>query len=118
MEDLIYYKDSNVTITRTRFITEGKTYVMKNISSVELGIVRTKATLQYAIFVIGVILLIYNIYIAISLIIIGLGWMTRLQDKFSVRINSTSGESDAFVSNNENIVTEIVESINKAIIEN
>lgn len=37
MEEDVIFNDTNVTITRSRLIMSGKTYVLKNISSVELA---------------------------------------------------------------------------------
>jgi len=42
--EIIFYQDGDVTVTRSRFITNPKTYAMRNISSVHIfEIVKSKA---------------------------------------------------------------------------
>ncbi len=41
--EVIFYNDTNVTVTQSRFVTQSKTYAMRNISSVHVfEIVKSK----------------------------------------------------------------------------
>ena len=44
----IFYQDKNVTVTQSRFVVDGKTYAMRNISSVTNFKIKKSILLQYS----------------------------------------------------------------------
>lgn len=114
----IFFQDANVTVTQSRFIVDGKTYAMRNISSVSnYRIVKSKA-IPVLITAIGILCLFDNAlrgYGAIMALVGGIWWYL-LKDEYSVRINSNSGESNAFRSKDEYYVQTIVDAVANAIV--
>ncbi len=47
---------------------------------------------------------------------LGLVWFLLLKDKYSVRINSNSGEVDGYISKDKELIQNIVNAVNNAII--
>lgn len=116
-----FFKDDEVLVTQSRFICDGKTYAIRNISSVTMF---TKAG-EYNAFVI--ILLIgfsivmmfagSNMFFIIPLPIIILYIIFgRSKNEYVVKINSNSGESNALVSLDKEYVESVVNALNESII--
>lgn len=116
-EEKVFLKDNNITVTQARYIANGKTYTMRNISSVSLYTLKSSYTLETIIIVLGVILLITGTYIVGALlVIIGITLMVLKKDEHAVRISTNSGEANSLVSKDKNYIKKIVDALNDAII--
>ena len=116
-EEKVFLKDNNVTVTQARFIANGKTYTMRNISSVSLYTLKSSYTLETILIVLGVILLITRTYIAGAILaIIGITFMVLKKDKYAVRISTNSGEANSLISKDKNYIKTIINALNDAII--
>lgn len=117
-----FYQDENVYVSQSRLVVGGKTYAMRNISSVTIYQNQKK---NYGSF----ILILFGIFLAIigapngkilGVIIIGFGiaiiYFSGTKVDFSVQISSNSGESKALVSEDMEYIQKIVDSVNEAII--
>ena len=114
-----FYKDQNVYVTQSRFVVGGKTYAMRNISSVTNY--RTEKSKAGAIFLIliGLLALTFGgsgMTFGVIMIAIGVLIIVRTKDDYSVQISSNSGESKALVSKNRDYIQKIVDSVNEVII--
>lgn len=56
-QERVFFQDSNVTITQSRYIANGTTYAMRNISSVDVFKVPLKYTAETILIILGVGLL-------------------------------------------------------------
>jgi hypothetical protein len=117
-EEKVFYKDASVQVTQSRFVTNAKTFAMRNISSVTLFKIKASRAFQIFIIIAGALLLInsdtrvFGIVLALAGIIL----LYFTKDSYSVRISSNSGESDGFVSKDKELVQKIVSAVNDAII--
>lgn len=116
-QEKVFHQDNLVTVTQSRFISGGKAYAMRNISSVATHKIEKSRTSPVLFIIIGVVLLFAEIY-AVAIILIGIGalWLYGIKDEYSVRIQSNSGEADGLVSTEREYVEKVVEAINKAMI--
>lgn len=114
----VFYGDDSVTVTQSRFIAEAKTYAMRNISSVSLRRNRKSRFWQFALVVVGVVLVLADASQMGGWVMVGLGavWLYFTRDEYAVRISSNSGEADGFVSADRKRVEKIVEALNEAIV--
>jgi len=121
MDEKTYYQDENVLITQVRFVTNGKTYAMRNISSVQLGKVSPSGGLFWILILMGCILAaaegdpgwkVGGIIVGIIVLLL----LNSIKTKFSVRINSKSGEVDGLISTDKVYIETIIKAINEAII--
>lgn len=115
----IFYRDNNVLITQSRFLTGGRTYAMRNISFVANIRYRKSKTLPILLIAFGVLLFAGGeggIAIGVTLITIGSVILATSKDDFSVKISSNSGDTNALTSKNEQYIQTIVDALNEAII--
>ena len=114
-----FYQDQNVTVTQARFVVSGKTYAMRNISSVSNYRIKKSMGTEVLLIIIGIISILiggYGLIIGLILLAIGIGSIMMTKDDFSVQISSNSGESKALVSKDQNYVQKIVDAVNEAMV--
>ncbi len=113
-----FYQDSLVTVTQSRYVTQSKTYAMRNISSVHIfEIVKSKGK--------AIVLIIFGLFflfskdifwIGLILITLGIVWFVYIKNEYAVRISTNSGEADSTISKNKEYIQKIVNALNEAII--
>lgn len=113
-----FYQDSLVTVTQSRYITQSKTYAMRNISSVHVfEIVKSKVT-PILMILFGIPFLFSGSVFWIGLILIGLGILIvfNIKNEYTVRISTNSGEADSTISKDKEYIQKIVNALNDAMI--
>ena len=139
MAEKTIYSDNLVTVTTTRVMIIGKTYSLRNITSVEMT--RTPASMAWAflMFALGAIFLViavvgYDEYnpntgqaimgsafpfiIGAGIITGGVFYLRSCKPTYHVEIsNSSGGGNSVFTSKDKLYITKIVNSINDAIVE-
>jgi hypothetical protein len=118
MEEKIFYQNGSISVTQSRFIVENKTYAVRNISSVQIGVITASWRPGLIIIFIGAIFAWSqeNLLIGLIIIIIGGLYIYFLKNKYSVRISTNAGSTDGLISTNEQYIAEIVDALNEAII--
>jgi hypothetical protein len=93
--EVMFYKDGNVTVSQARFITNSKTYAMRNISSVHIFEIVKSRRLPVILIVIGFLMLFSDSARVAGLVFIALGIaiLFAIKNEFAVRISTNSGES-------------------------
>jgi len=116
--EVTFYQDVNVTVTQSRFITNSKTYAMRNISSVHIIEIVKSRKLPIGLVIIGFLMAFSNdLRIAgISLLAIGVLALFLIKNEFAVRISTNSGEANSIVSKDKMYVQKIVNALNDAIV--
>ena len=134
VSEKVYYQSKDVLITSTRAEMSGKTFVMANITSVSLsksssnhGCVNPLGFVLLAIAVVshgngsdGVSFITVLLFLGgLSLIVINLSRMftSKPTYKYTVILNSASGETKAMESTDENSVQLVIDAIKQAIID-
>lgn len=124
MEEKVFLKEGDVTVSSSRFIVGSQTYAMSGITSVKsykqdpdyapaagpilLGI----AVLLIGYFFFGFL----TILAGVALVALGIWIATKIKPTYSVQLNSSSGEASALADEDENWVARVVEALNNAII--
>ncbi len=118
MDEVSFYKNGSVSVTQSRFIVGDKTYAMRNISSVQIGIITPSRTLGILFVIIGVLLAFNEAARVVGLIIAVIAgvYAYSLKDKYSVRISTNSGETDGLISEKRQYIQEIVNALNEAMV--
>jgi hypothetical protein len=113
-----FYQDSNVLVTNSRLIINGKTYAIRNISSVANQEIPNNFSVEATLITIGLILLIFRTTRIIGILLIAGAIFIAFTHKnnFSVRINSNAGEIDGLISKDKEYVQKIVTAINDSIV--
>lgn len=118
MEETTLYQNGSVLVTQSRYIVGSKTFAMRNISSVQIGIIPANRTLGIILIAGGILLAFAQEVRTLGIILAAIGgiYAYAQKDKFTVRISTNSGESDSIISNNRDYIQEIVNALNNAII--
>ncbi|MBB6236944.1 hypothetical protein HDC90_001561 [Pedobacter sp. AK013] len=116
--EITFYQDVNVTVTQSRYITNSKTYAMRNISSVHIFEIIKNRTLPIVMVVIGVLMLFSESSRVLGFILIAIGILILVltKNEFTVRISTNSGEVNSIISKDRSYIQNIVNALNDAIV--
>ncbi|QPH37843.1 DUF6232 family protein [Pedobacter endophyticus] len=116
--EVMFYQDTNVTVTQSRFVARSKTYAMRNISSVHISEVVKSKTLPVIMIVVGILLLLPSEtkIVGSILAVIGIVLILYIKNDFAVRISTNSGEVNSIVSEDKTYIKAIVNALNDAIV--
>ncbi len=116
--EINFYQDVNVTVTQSRYVTNSKTYAMRNISSVHTFEIVKSKTLPFILIVVGLLFALIDEARIIGFILLAIGFITLflIENEFAVRISTNSGEVNSIVSKDKTYVQKIVDALNNAII--
>ena len=120
-QETVFYQDNNVVVTKTRYVANGVTYVLKNISSVTLYEVSRGYIGEFIIGFVGVLTMLgggFYLILGFILIILGvlLGYKKYNNPEYTVKITSNAGEVNTFTSGDRVQVQKIVDALSEAII--
>jgi hypothetical protein len=119
VQEKVFYQDTNVTVTQSRFIANGKTYAMSNISSVAIFKKVKSRLFQILLIIVGLaVCFTSNDAKILGFVIAAIGCLALYftKDEYSVRITSNAGEADGFISKDQQYIQKIVTAVNDAII--
>ncbi|MEO4005438.1 DUF6232 family protein [Flavobacterium sp. CAU 1735] len=115
-----FYRDLTVSVTKSRYIVDDKTYVLRNISSVAVNRIKGSRFNAWVVIITGLIALFipndFQIMIGAILIVLGVIWHITIKDSFTVRIGTNAGEANSIISTDETYIKKIVSALNQAIV--
>lgn len=119
MAEQTFYENNGVTVTNARFIVPGQTYAMSGVTSVKS--LRHDPSKKGPIILIILGLLGFAagkdaMFVAFLMLAAGIAWLVLNKPKFSVVLNSSSGEAEAMTSKDQGIIQQIVSALNESII--
>jgi hypothetical protein len=124
-KDKSYFSAPGVSVTRSRFVVEGQTYVVSNITSVKYfeKIPERGGPILFGVF--GLVLCflglnwqsLYPAFIGLFCIIIaGVQWHSQ-NTEYSVVLTTAGGEIKALTNEDSDFIAAVVEALNQAIID-
>lgn len=116
--ETIFYQDSSVIITQSRYVAYSKTYAMRNISSVHIFEIAKSNTKAILLIIFGIMLLFSKeiFFMGIILIALGVWWYISIKNDYAVRISTNAGEANSIISTDKKYIQTIVNALNQAII--
>jgi hypothetical protein len=116
--EVMFYQDGAVTVSQARFITNSKTYAMRNISSVHIFEIVKSRKLPVILILIGFFMLFSDDTRIAGIVTFSLGILLLffIKNEFAVRISTNSGEANSIVSKDKAYIQNIVNALNEAII--
>src|SRR4051812_23816063 len=125
MAEQMFFDRAGVRVSTARFIAGDRTYAISAVTSVRFNRIVPKRGLPIILFCVGGFLLLGAIEsgsggagVFVALLFGGLGaalWYST-PSRYSVRVMTASGEADAFVSKDRQLVFDIVQALNDAIV--
>lgn len=116
--EITFYQDPQVTVTQSRYVTNSKTYAMRNISSVHIFEIIKSKKLPIALVLIGFLMALSESMRVIGIVILAIGvtLLIVIKNEYAVRISTNSGEANSLVSKDKIYIEKIVNALNDAII--
>lgn len=113
-----FYQDSLVTVTQSRYITQSKTYAMRNISSVHVFEIEKSKVTPVLMILLGIPVLFLSKIFWVGLILMSLGILLfiSVKNEYTVRISTNAGEADSTISKDKEYIQKIVNALNDAMI--
>ena len=121
----VYFQSPEATITDARAVILGKTYALRNVTSVLMVKREPSNTFAGFLIIIGLVIAGFSftgdepmicMFAGTGIILLG-ALITKLtKPRYIVRLGSASGESDALILASEETVQQIVDAINEAIV--
>lgn len=119
MDEKVFFQQGNVSVSNSRFIVDGQTYAMSNVTSVKSGITEPERGGTIILAIVGLICLFGSKWAVIAGIIIIaiaiLAWNSN-KKKYSVILNTSSGENQALISEDKSYIAKVISSLNEAIV--
>lgn len=134
-EEIPIYSQGEIKVTNLRAVFGEKTYAISNISAVETETV-APSSFGGALLAIGILMVIFAIpsflpsqnalqsgpkvtllLLGLLLLVAGFLSMRAAKSSYTVKISTSSGEVKAYTSDNKELIKNIVESVNQAIIQ-
>lgn len=118
VQEKVFYQDANVLVTNTRLVINGKTYAIRNISSVAIQMAAQKFIIESILFFIGFAEVIFRSTRIIGILFIVGSIVIAVMRKsiYCVRINSNAGEIDELISKDKEYIQKIVNAIQESIV--
>ena len=119
MEEKTFFNKGNVKVSNSRFIVEGQTYAMSNVTSVKSGVIEGSQTSTFVFILIGLVCFAGGVVgFILAFIMFGLAYYSAKQVKntYTVILNTSAGENKALSSHNEAYVRTIITALNDAIV--
>ncbi|PTQ92414.1 hypothetical protein C8P68_11214 [Mucilaginibacter yixingensis] len=116
--EVTFYQDRSVTVTQSRYITNSKTYAMRNISSVHIFEIVKSRTFPVLLIIVGGLMMCADSarVLGAVLLVLGIALLFVIKNEFAVRISTNSGEANSFISKDRAYIQTIVDALNEAII--
>jgi len=117
MQEISFFENNNVIVTQTRFIVAHKVFEIKNISSVKIRSVRVYRAIKLALALIGFLLMFFNAWRLPGIILFSVAILSVYftEEKFSVHLDTKSGETDSLISKDRDYIEQVVKAINDAM---
>ncbi len=122
MPEHVFFQGAGVTVTNTRFVAGGRTFAVSGITSVSLSKIAPQRKGPIAAGVLSILLLLGShgdttiLIVGFILLAAAVGYWFADSPRYSVRLMTASGESDAFSAKEEGLVRSVVNALNEAII--
>lgn len=118
MEEKIFFDAGNISVSNNRFIVDGQTYAMGNVTSVKTGVEEAKKGTGILIGLIGLFVLFVAKPFLWGLVILMFATLALIgaRNRYSVVLSTSSGENQALTSDNKTNIEMVVSALNEAIV--
>lgn len=124
MEEHVFFDNGDVKVTNARFVSNGQTYVMSNVTSVKSLVEVPSRISPVVLVIIGAVISFFGLgnssvnasIIGIACVAVGVLWFVNVKKKYFVSLATASGEKRALSSEDESFIDAIVNSLNDAIV--
>lgn len=119
MDERVFFEHDGVKITNARFVVDGQTYAMSNITSVKTGSEGPPQTGPAILFLVGLFVAPHtalSAVIGIALIALAIYWGYQQKPTYHVVLMTSGGEAKALKTREKPYVEQVVSALNDAIV--
>lgn len=116
MEEKMFYETGDISVSNSRFIVDGQTYAMGNVTSVKTGEEKANKATGVILALIGFFTLFGSIWVGLIILIVGVLAFIGAKDKYSVVLSTSSGENQALTSEDKAYIEKVVFALNESIV--
>lgn len=115
-QETTFLSEGNIQVTNARFVAGDQTYAISGIVGVRMEVRPAKILGPLLLFLVGILSAILNLVIGLVIIVVACAWGFSQRKQYTAVIETAGASKSAFTSFDKNLVKNIVDSINKAII--
>lgn len=116
MPEKTFFDYDGVRVTNTRFIVDGQTYAMSNITSVTAEVQTPNRIIPALLIVAGVGIALTGYYAALLLSIAGIMWLKFQKTVYHVTLHTAGIETSALQTYQKEYLQRVVRALNDAIV--
>lgn len=116
MDETTFFEHEGVRVTNSRFIVDGQTFAMTNITSVKPLEQKPNRVLPIILIVIGIIPALNDAYGGLVLTLIGVIWLAMQKTTYHVMLHTAGGETSALKTFQKEYLQRVVTALNNAIV--
>lgn len=116
MDETTFFEYEGVRVTNTRFIVDGQTFAMNNITSVKPLEQKPNRLLPGLLMAIGVLPAFNGAYGGLVLSLIGAVWWAMQKTVYHVMLHTAGGETSALKTFQKEYLQKVVTALNNAIV--
>ena len=116
MDETTFFEYEGVKVTNTRFVVDGQTFAMNNITSVKPLEKKPNRLMPILLLILGAALAIQVSVNWLALCLIGAIWLFRQKTVYHVMLHTSGGESSALKTFQREYLDKVVSGLNQAIV--
>src|SRR5207253_10338894 len=116
MAEKTFFDYDGVRVTNARFIVDGQTFAMSNITSVTPLEQKPNRIIPALLILIGVLLAVGRIYGGLLLSVIGIVWWKLQKTVYHVMLHTAGAETSALQTYQKEYLQKVVAALNNAIV--
>ena len=116
MDEKTFFQYEGVHITNARFVVDGQTFAMTNITSVKPLEKKPNRVWPILLIVLGVLPAINGTYGGLVISVIGGIWFAMQKTVYHVMLHTAGGESSALKTHQKDYLQKVVSALNNAIV--
>lgn len=116
MQETTFFEYEGVRVTNTRFIVDGQTFAMNNITSVKPLEKRPNRLLPVLLIVLGALPAINGAYGGLALSLVGVVWFVLQKTVYHIMLHTSGGETSALKTYQKEYLQKVVTALNNAIV--
>jgi hypothetical protein len=119
MEERVFFNKGNVSVSNSRFIVDGQTYAISNVTSVKSGEISGSYSGAMILLIIALCFFAGGAFmklLGVALLMLAIYVLTKVKSTYTVILNTSAGENKALSSQDKTHVESIVTALNDAIV--
>ena len=115
-----FLEANGLTVTNSRFVVNGQTYAMSNVTSVKQGVTPASKVGPIIMIIVGIMFMTGGeagpLLIGLAFIAGGIAWWIKAKPTYSVMLSTSAGEAQALASKDRAYIESVISALNQAII--